>query len=45
MAEITKKDIWEALQEFSDKNLDPKFEKMDDRFEQTVQINQTNQRN
>jgi uncharacterized protein YoxC len=37
MAEITKKDILEALQEFSDKNLDPKFKKMDDRFEQMDQ--------
>jgi len=40
MAEITKKDILEALQEFSNKNLDPKFEKMDARFEQMDQRSQ-----
>jgi len=33
MAEITKKDILEALQEFSNKALDPKFEKMGERIE------------
>jgi uncharacterized protein YceH (UPF0502 family) len=33
MAEITKKDIFEALNEFSEKTLDPKFSKIDQRFE------------
>jgi chromosome segregation ATPase len=33
MAEITKKEFLELLQEFSKKNLDPKFQKMDERFE------------
>jgi archaellum component FlaC len=33
MAEITKKDILEALKEFSEKTLDPEFTKIDQRFE------------
>ncbi|GEM_PF-1058473 len=37
MAEITKKDILEALKEFSEKNLDPKFSKIDQRFERMDQ--------
>lgn len=37
MAEITKKDILEALKEFSEKNLDPKFTKIDQRFEKIDQ--------
>ena len=32
MAEMTKKDFLEILNEFSEKNLDPKFEKIDSRF-------------
>ena len=32
MAEITKKEFLELLQEFSDKTLDPKFKKMDSQF-------------
>ena len=34
MAEITKKDFLEVLQEFSEKSLDPKFSKLDKRLEQ-----------
>lgn len=34
MAEITKKDIFEVLQEFSKKALDQKFERIDQRFDQ-----------
>lgn len=37
MAEITKKDFSEALEEFYFKNLDPKFAKMDKQFEQIDQ--------
>ena len=37
MAEITKKDILEALKEFSEKNLDPKFSKIDQRLERMDQ--------
>ena len=33
MAEITKKEFLDLLQEFSEKNLDPKFERIDSRFE------------
>jgi uncharacterized protein with HEPN domain len=33
MGEITKKEFLELLQEFSDKNLDPKFQKIDAEFE------------
>ena len=33
MAEITKKEFLELLQEFSDKTLDPKFKKIDSQFE------------
>ena len=33
MAEMTKKDFLELLQEFSKKTLDPKFEKIDSKFE------------
>jgi uncharacterized protein YceH (UPF0502 family) len=32
MAQITKKDILEALQEYSDKTLNPKFTQIDQRF-------------
>lgn len=32
MAEITRKEFLELLQEFSDKTLDPKFKKIDSRF-------------
>jgi len=37
MAEITKKDILEVLKEFSEKTLDPKLTKFDQRFEQMDQ--------
>ena len=33
MAQMTKKDILEALQEYSDKTLNPKFMQIDQRFE------------
>jgi len=33
MGEITKKEFWELLQEFSENNLDPKFNKIEERFE------------
>ncbi len=37
MAEITKKDISEVLQEYSERNLDPKFKQIDQRFEKVDQ--------
>ena len=45
MAEISKKELSEALEEFYSRNLDPKFVKMDKRFEQIDQRSEkTNQR-
>ena len=37
MAEITKKDLSEALEEFYSKNLDPKFNEIDKQFERIDQ--------
>lgn len=34
MAEMTKKDFWELLEEFAEKMLDPNFQQIDSRFEQ-----------
>jgi archaellum component FlaC len=45
MAEITKEDILEVLQQFSKETLDPKFDQIGDRFEQVdQQFKQVNQR-